>query len=263
MGHYGNGASLEDIAHYAGISAPLISEGSVEKFTEQCFTAIEALHDAFVCLPTREEKEAEKCWGWVMYDGTIVVLYAKPGLNGDAYFTRKVNYGLNLQIGNLASNLCIVDYLHGLTGSTHDASAFEHTAAFAWVDSAYPVSVHTIPVHKQPTSLLPENTLFDSAVAHLRVRSEHCMGALKGRWQCLRGLHINISLKHQHRAACQWMTIAIILHNVVIDVEGATKGEDFAAVHTRPEEEEDRGPADLPMEDNEQDVEELLAFRQM
>jgi hypothetical protein len=106
MGHYGNGASLEDIARFAGVS-----EGSVENFTEQCFTAIESLHDAFVRLPTREEKEAEKCWvdqrvgfqgtwreGWVMYDGTIVVLYAKPGLNGDAYFTRKANYGLNLQV---------------------------------------------------------------------------------------------------------------------------------------------------------------------
>ncbi|KIN95630.1 hypothetical protein M404DRAFT_165310 [Pisolithus tinctorius Marx 270] len=78
MGHYGNGASLEDIAWVAGIS-----EGS----------------------------EAEKVWidsqigfrgtwweGWVMYDGTVVVLYTKPGLNGDAYFTCKSNYGLNLQV---------------------------------------------------------------------------------------------------------------------------------------------------------------------
>lgn len=106
MGHYGNGASLEDIAHHAGIS-----EGGVELFTERCFTAIESLHDAFVCLPTAEEKENEKSWidnelgfwgtwreGWVMYDRTIVVLYTKPGLNGDAYFTRKSNYGLNLQV---------------------------------------------------------------------------------------------------------------------------------------------------------------------
>jgi len=36
--------------------------------------------------------------GWVMYDGTIIVLYARPGLNGDAYYTRKSNYGLNLQV---------------------------------------------------------------------------------------------------------------------------------------------------------------------
>ena len=32
-----------------------------------------------------------------MYDGTIVVLYRKPGKNGDAYYTRKANYGLNVQ----------------------------------------------------------------------------------------------------------------------------------------------------------------------
>jgi len=108
MGRYGNGASLEDIAWIAGIS-----EGSVELFTERCFEAIKSLHDAFVCLPTAEEKEFEKAWmdnrvgfrgswcdGWVMYDGTIVVLYTKPGLNGDAYYTQKSNYGLNLQVGH-------------------------------------------------------------------------------------------------------------------------------------------------------------------
>lgn len=36
--------------------------------------------------------------GWVMYDGTIVVLYSRPGMHGDAYYTRKANYGLNLQV---------------------------------------------------------------------------------------------------------------------------------------------------------------------
>ena len=53
---------------------------------------------------THDEKEEEKGWmdqrlgfvgtwqdGWLMYDGTIVVLYQKPGLNGDAYYTRKTN----------------------------------------------------------------------------------------------------------------------------------------------------------------------------
>jgi hypothetical protein len=95
MGQYGNDASLEDIARTAGCS-----EGAVKKYTERCFQAIESFHDTFVCLPTAQEKEWEKCWikdrlgfsgtwqeGWVMYDGTIVVLYAKPVLNGDAYFT--------------------------------------------------------------------------------------------------------------------------------------------------------------------------------
>ncbi|KAF8832981.1 hypothetical protein BDN67DRAFT_875417, partial [Paxillus ammoniavirescens] len=80
-----------------------------------------------------------------------VPLYAKPAVNSEAYFARKSNYGLNVQIGNLPSNLCIVDYSHGMTGSAHDAWAFEHTAAakyahwffqgqeFGWADSAYGV----------------------------------------------------------------------------------------------------------------------------
>lgn len=119
-----------------------------------------------------------------MYDGTIVVLYPRPGLDGDAYYTRKSNYGLNLQmsnlfifkkiipdkwsnlkVGNVVSNLRIVDYSHGFTGSAHDATAFEHTAAhkhldwffegkeFAWADSAYTLNKCTIPFHCKPVSL--------------------------------------------------------------------------------------------------------------
>jgi len=93
MGRFGNAASLIDIARDAGCST-----GSVENFTDRCFTAIESLHGIFVQPLTAEEKEVEKQWidkqmgfkgkwrdGWVMYDGTIVVLYARPGLDGDAY----------------------------------------------------------------------------------------------------------------------------------------------------------------------------------
>lgn len=106
MGQYGNGASIEDIAWQAGCA-----EGSVENYTDRCFAAIESLHDLFLRRLTSGEKEVEKKWidehigfrgkmreGWVMYDGTIVVLQKKPGLNGDAYYTRKGNYGLNAQV---------------------------------------------------------------------------------------------------------------------------------------------------------------------
>ena len=106
MGHFGNAASLIDLAHEAGCSM-----GLVEEFMQRCFTVIESLHHIFVHQLTAKEKEREKAWidhhlgfrgtwrdGWVMYDGTIVVLYARPGLDGDAYYTHKSNYGLNLQV---------------------------------------------------------------------------------------------------------------------------------------------------------------------
>jgi len=105
MGRYGNGASVEDIARIAGIS-----EGSVEKYTERCQIAIMSLHDQYVRALTVEEKEVEKRWieresrcpgwrdGYLMYDGTPVDLFQRPGLNGDAYYHRKCRYGINLQV---------------------------------------------------------------------------------------------------------------------------------------------------------------------
>lgn len=92
-----------------------------------------------------------------------------------------------------------------------------------------------------PASNLRQNAIFDKAVAHIRVRSEHCMGALKGRFQCLRGLRVNINSPEDHVKALRWMTCAIILHNLIIDVEGEVSGAHFQPLHTRVEEEEDSG----------------------
>lgn len=120
---------------------------------------------------------------------------------------------------------------------------------FAWADSAYPVNVRTIPVHKEPASSIPRNTRFDKAVAHLRIRSEHCMGALKGRWQCLRGLRLEINCNADHIRACDWIMVCIILHNLIIDIEGSESGSAFQREHGRNEENEDldgRAPQPVP-----------------
>ncbi|KDQ52378.1 hypothetical protein JAAARDRAFT_108332, partial [Jaapia argillacea MUCL 33604] len=85
MGRYGNGASIMDIARISSVS-----EGAKE--VEKKW-----MEEHIGCVGWRE--------GWMMYDGTIVVLFQKPGLNSDAYYTHKYNYGLNAQIGNAPSNL--------------------------------------------------------------------------------------------------------------------------------------------------------------
>jgi DDE superfamily endonuclease len=177
--------------------------------------------------------------------------------------------------------LRIVDYCHGFTGSAHDAAAFEHTCAFkhpeflfqgeefAWADSAYTLTPRMIPVHRQPALFFPENATFDHMVAHLRIRSEHCMGALKGCFQCLHGLRVNINNTGDHKRACRWITIAIILHNLIIDVEGQQSGALFAPLHTAVHEREDHGERDAVRGDDAEDGElkrqrliaELLAYR--
>jgi hypothetical protein len=86
-----------------------------------------------------------------------------------------VKWLIAIQIGSVPSNLRIVDYVHGFTGSAHNATAFEHSAAvkyedwffdgeeFAWTDSAYGVSPRSIPVHKEPrASRLRSNAIFDA-----------------------------------------------------------------------------------------------------
>ena len=155
------------------------------------------------------------------------------------------------QIGNVPSNLRIVDFSHGHTGSCHDALAFEGTAAykypnwlfsgeeFAWMDSAYPCTSRSIPIHKEPLSLIPRNTIFDRYVSRLHVRSEHAMGALKGRFQCLQGLRLQINSKSDHIKACHWVTIAIILHNIIVELEDNKSVTAFAHVHTNVQEEDD------------------------
>lgn len=160
-----------------------------------------------------------------------------------------------------------------MTGSAHDALAFEYTAAhkypdwffkgeeFAWADSAYTLNARTIPVHKGAAATIPENRLFDKTVSHLRIRSEHCMGALKGRWQCLRGLRVTINSNEDHIKALRWVTVAIILHNLVIDVEGAESGSAFRDVHGRSEEDEDRGERDIPLVENSEEAGEQKRIR--
>ena len=95
------------------------------------------------------------------------------------------------------------------------------------------------------------------------------MGALKGRFQCLRGLRVNIRSKRDHHSACQWITIAIILHNLILDVEGSKSAAHFAGDHHHADEYEDHGPQDEPADKEDDEakrkelVAELMAFREM
>jgi hypothetical protein len=104
FGHHGNAASVESIAQWAGISA-----GTVINAMRRVMTAFLALHDAVIWWPSAREKEDAKEWveaatcvawrnGCVFMDGTLVPLADKPGYHGEAYFDRKSNYSLNVQM---------------------------------------------------------------------------------------------------------------------------------------------------------------------
>src|ERR1700678_831730 len=104
FGHNGNAASVEAVAQWAGVSA-----GTVVNCTRRVMIAFLVLHDSTIRWPSEDEKEESKKWvemvscyewrdGYCMVDGTPIVLFQKPGYHGEAYFDRKSNYSLNLQV---------------------------------------------------------------------------------------------------------------------------------------------------------------------
>jgi len=56
----------------------------------------------------------------------------------------------------------------------------------------------------------------------IRIRSEHAVGALKGRFQSLRGLRQYINTREDHEAAVEWVRTCLILHNLILYHEPAS-----------------------------------------
>lgn len=141
---------------------------------------------------------------------------------------------LQIKIVNLLHNLRIVDYGMGHTGSAHDAYAFESTRVYQehdellednewiWADSAYPSTTWCVPPFKRlpGRALTRRQRKFNYRLATVRVRSEHAIGLLKGRFQSLRELRIQIGNESQHEWALVWIRCCIILHNIILDIEG-------------------------------------------
>lgn len=53
----------------------------------------------------------------------------------------------------------------------------------------------------------------------VRVRSEHCYGSLKGRFQSLRELRFQIQSQKDLNYANMWTRCCLILHNLIIEIE--------------------------------------------
>lgn len=57
----------------------------------------------------------------------------------------------------------------------------------------------------------------------LRIRSEHAIGFLKGRFQCLKSLRVSINGKTSHKIATFWIIAGIAVHAFAIRCEEAEK----------------------------------------
>ncbi|KAG2065255.1 hypothetical protein BDR04DRAFT_1033229 [Suillus decipiens] len=108
-GHYGNAATTEDIADWAGVSI-----GTVYNCHRRVMVAILQHHDDVIHFDPldyndQNERERAKDWveertcpewrgGFLSVDGTPFNLFQKPGWHGEGFYDRKSNYSLSAQV---------------------------------------------------------------------------------------------------------------------------------------------------------------------
>lgn len=73
--------------------------------------------------------------------------------------------------------------------------------------------------YKKPERDLEENTIFNNHVSIVRIRSEHAIGYLKGRFHSLKALRIHITSRRRHIIATYWVAACIAVHSFSIQCE--------------------------------------------
>lgn len=116
----------------------------------------------------------------------------------------------------------------GCPGSSSDSKVFERMnqynfpedyfspGQFLLSDSAYGATTFCVPAYKSPKADHPDNTAFNYYLACSRVRNEHCIGVLKGRWQSLREMRHQLQNDLSTRELCSWVLSCSVLHNMMV-----------------------------------------------
>lgn len=232
-GRHGNSGSDHEVALYFGIAS-----GSVKNYVKNIVTAIKSLEPEIVSWPNEEERNEMKvrlaatgfrhCVG--IADGTLIPLTRKPKVFHECYFCRKNFYAINVLLV-CDDRARVLYYLAGWPGSTHDNRVFKSSNLFKdrdsffspleYIigDSAYSNSSIMVPAFKKTrneVNLSRNKELFNFHLAKLRIKSEHCIGLLKGRFQCLKGMNTYISGEDDVKFIVDCFGACCVLHNLLL-----------------------------------------------
>ncbi|KAH7918296.1 hypothetical protein BV22DRAFT_972927, partial [Leucogyrophana mollusca] len=92
---------------------------------------------------------------------------------------------------------------------------------WVWADSVYGSQTWCVVPFKRPSQgdLMADQKTFNYHLSNVRVRLEHLFGALKGHFQSLKELRLQIQSEHQLKYANMWTRCIFILHNMIIKIE--------------------------------------------
>jgi DDE superfamily endonuclease len=233
---------LGSFGTFTSIGSPLgIGYGSVAHCIERAMTAVLSLKKEVIVWPNEEERKLisqgfssaysfANCIGIV--DGTIFPLEFKPTLNGEDYFHRKGGYGVHSLL--FCDNNTRIRYMTmGNATSVHDNRIWRMSKIclnpeqyfsnnqYLIGDSAFCPSNYISPTFKKPfnADMDEYKTFFNMMLAKPRIRSEHCIGLLKGRFPYLKRIQVIISNKNSLIRINRLVTTSAILHNMLLDEE--------------------------------------------
>jgi DDE superfamily endonuclease len=234
LGSYGNSASALMIGRAMGIS-----KGAVLDYVYRTATAICNLRQHVIKWPNeqgrkeisqriQEDFDFPNCVGLI--DGTLFPLAFKPKLNGEDYFTRKGGYSVNGLV--ICDDQARITWFGmGWPGSVHDNRVWSNSEIFLnkqqyftckeylLGDSAFSTSSIMVPAYKKgPNGVISEDkSYFNTMLAKIRIKSEHCIGLLKGRFQRLREHRRVIEEKSDYDFILNITMSACVLHNLLIN----------------------------------------------
>lgn len=233
LGGRGSGASNKSASSHFRIGA-----GTAELYRQRSLVAINAIEQKAYWWPDESERiqianEIERtshfpnCVG--LMDGTLLPLEFCPKFYGETYFTRKGNYAINMLIVCDAKGR-ITYYVVGWPGSVHDNRVWRNSdmrqnsgkyfnrKEYLLTDSAFTPGEHIVPAFKSPPNagLSSNQSQFNSLLAKPRVKSEHCIGLLKGRFPWLKNIRIRVKQEKSMKKICEYVKACVILHNLLL-----------------------------------------------
>jgi DDE superfamily endonuclease len=226
----GNQAASKALSTFFGIGI-----GVVDSYRNNALSALLSLESSTYIWPDEEERASianriqanykfPNCVGFI--DGTLLPLSARPLLHGENYLSRKKFYAVVMLI--VCDEQSRVLYYHiGWPGSVHDNRVWRNCAMqkhpsrffskkqYLLGDSAFTASNIMIPPFKTHGggSLSNNKTAFNTLLAKPRVKSEHCIGILKGRFPFLRNIRLKIATKEDMHRLIDYVRGTVILHN--------------------------------------------------
>jgi DDE superfamily endonuclease len=229
-GTEGNQASSLSLSNFFGVSS-----GIVDLFCNNALDALLSLEDKTYIWPDKIERRATanrirtqylfpNCVGII--DGTLLPLASRPLLHGENYLSRKKFYAIVMLV--VCDDLSRILYYHvGWPGSVHDNRVWRtcglykrHDQFFSrreylLGDSAFTASDLMIPPFKNPTgsTMSGNKAAFNTLLSKPRVKSEHCIGILKGRFPFLRCIRLKIGGKQDMKRIVCYVRGTVILHN--------------------------------------------------